>query len=233
MGTSARLETVQQRAQLRVHRLLLAVVLISVSHAATASAQIRAGSITEIHGLASVQRNGQTNPAALPTAIMEGDKIATAERASVTVALIDGSRLTLSESSSMVIYRAKVEPALVGLANQFFVKLFNGTLGSVVTPVVGRAKQFEVHTPNAVVGVRGTDFKTEYIEGKPCPGFPQCLRYTDVGVYQGIVEVSNPTNATAASVRVTSGYETTVPCELPPATPGPLGMGDLTAPGYH
>jgi len=119
-------------------------VLISVSHAAKASAQIRAGSITEIHGLASVQRNGQTNPAALATAIMEGDKIATADRASVTVALIDGSRLTLSESSSMVIYRAKVEPALAGLANQFFVKLFNGTLGSVVTPVGGRAKQFEV-----------------------------------------------------------------------------------------
>jgi hypothetical protein len=37
---------------------------------------------------------------------MEGDKIAKADRASVTVALIDGSRLSLSESSSMVIYRA-------------------------------------------------------------------------------------------------------------------------------
>jgi hypothetical protein len=84
-----------------------------------------------------------------------------------------------------------------------------------------------------VVGVRGTDFTTKYVAGKPCPGFPQCLRYTDVGVYKGIVEVSNPTNPKAAAVRVSSGYETTVPCELPPAKPGPLGMGDLTAPGYH
>jgi len=233
MRTSTRLQIVQRRAQPRAHWLLLAAVLISVSHAADASAQIRAGSITEIHGFASVERNGQTTPAALAMPIMEGDKIATADQASLTIRLIDGSQLTLSESSSMVIYRAKVEPALAGVANQFFVKLFNGTLGSVVTPVVGRAKEFEVHTPNAVVGVRGTDFKTEYIEGKPCPGFPQCLRYTDVGVYKGIVEVSNPTNANAGSVRVTSGYETTVPCELPPATPGPLGMGDLTAPGYH
>jgi hypothetical protein len=92
---------------------------------------------------------------------------------------------------------------------------------------------FEVHTPNAVVSVRGTDFDTEYIEGKPCPGFPQCLRYTDIGVYKGIVEVRNPTSLKSISVRVTAGYETTVPCELPPANPAPLGIGDLTAPGYH
>ena len=59
-----------------------------------------------------------------------------------------------------------------------------------------------MRTPNAVVGVRGTDFTTKYVAGKPCPGFPQCLRYTDVGVYKGIVEVSNPTNPKAVAVRV-------------------------------
>jgi hypothetical protein len=32
------------------------------------------------------------------------------------------------------------------------------------------------------VGVRGTDFKTEYIAGKPCPGFPTCLRYTPINL---------------------------------------------------
>jgi hypothetical protein len=97
----------------------------------------------------------------------------------------------------------------------------------------GKPAGFEVHTPNAVASVRGTDFDTEYIEGKPCPGFPQCLRYTDVGVYKGTVAVRNPTSLKSISVLVAAGYETTVPCELPPATPGPLGMGDLTGPGYH
>jgi hypothetical protein len=163
------------------------------------------GRIIEMRGNASVERNGQTLPAALATPIMEGDRIATAEEASVTVELIDGSRLTLSESSSIVIYRAKVEPAIVGMANRFFVKLFRGTLESVVTPAADASAQFEVHTPNAVAGVRGTDFKTEYIEGKPCPGFPTCLRYTDVGVYKGIVEVSNPTNTKPTAVQVSSG----------------------------
>src|ERR1700692_1074313 len=87
--------------------LLLGAALILVSRAADAAAQIRAGSIIEIHGNASVERNGQTTPAALATPIMEGDRIATADEAGVTVELIDGSRLTLSESSSIVIYRAK------------------------------------------------------------------------------------------------------------------------------
>jgi ferric-dicitrate binding protein FerR (iron transport regulator) len=220
-----------------LHRICLSLLfwltLLFGCPLAEAAAQIRAGTVIGIQGNAGVERNGQTTPAALTTPIMEGDTIATAERASMTVGLIDGSRLTLSESSSIVIYRVKVEPAIAGLANRFFVKLFNGALGSVVTPAIENSAQFEVHTPNAVVGVRGTDFETKYIEGKPCPGFPQCLRYTDVGVYKGIVEVSNPTSAKAAAVQLTSGYETTVPCELPPAAPGPLGMGELTAPGYR
>jgi hypothetical protein len=206
MRRSTLLKIKQRPGQIRSHWwLILGVALIFLSCAADAAAQIRAGSITEMHGSASVERNGQTTPAALATPIMEGDKIVTDEQAIVTVELIDGSRLTLSESSSIVIYRAKVEPAIVGMANRFFVKLFRGTLESVVTPAADASGQFEVHTPNAVAGVRGTDFKTEYIEGKPCPGFPTCLRYTDVGVYKGIVEVSNPTSAKPAGVQVTSG----------------------------
>jgi hypothetical protein len=114
------------------------------------------------------------------------------------------------------------------------INLLIGHLRSIINAgVEGSRPKFEVHTPNAVAGVRGTEFETAYIAGKPCPGFPTCLRYTDVGVFKGIVEVSNPTNPSASSVRVTQGYETTVPCELPPSSPAPLGMGELGAPGYH
>jgi hypothetical protein len=215
----------------RFHWLLLTLIL--ALPLTGEAAEIRAGSVTDIQGSAKLERNGRSSALAVAISIMIGDKIATASKSSLTVGLIDGSKLTLSESSSIVIDQSVVDPAIAGLADTFFVKLFRGTLQSIVTPKTGSARQFEVHTPNAVVGVRGTDFKTEYIEGKPCPGFPQCLRYTDVGVYKGIVEVSNPTSPKPVTVRVTSGYETTVPCELPPASPGPLGMGDMTAPGYH
>jgi hypothetical protein len=160
---------------------------------------------------------------------MLGDKLQTSAASEATVVLLDGSELTLSESTTLVIDRSMVGPT----GADSVVNLVEGKLRSVINPIGGSLPEFEVHTPNAVAGARGTDFETEYIEGKPCPGFPHCLRYTDVGVYEGIVEVRNPTSTRPISVRVSGGYETTVPCELPPANPGPLGMGDLSAPGYH
>jgi ferric-dicitrate binding protein FerR (iron transport regulator) len=210
--------------------LLWSIMLIAAMTAA-AAAQTRAGSITELRGRASIERNGILFAAVLALPIMVSDKIETADRSGLTILLVDGSRLLLSDSSSMVIDRMIFDTAAANSRMNVLISLFKGQLESLVHPAA--SPHFEVHTPNAIAGVRGTDFKAAYVDGQPCPGFPTCLRYTDVGVYEGIVEVSNPANPRAASVRVTSGYETTVPCELPPATPGPLGMGDLTAPGYH
>jgi hypothetical protein len=195
--------------------------------AGNASAQVIAGTIKELHGTADVQRNGRSISATPAMSILVGDKLDTSHQSSATIELIDGSQLTLSDTSSVVIDRAMTSAA------DSTIELFKGKLRSVVNIVAGKLPGFEVHTPNAVASVRGTDFDTEYIEGRRCPGFPQCLRYTDIGVYKGIVEVRNPISLKPISVRVTAGYETTVPCELPPANPAPLGIGDLTAPGYH
>ena len=206
---------------------LLWTWLIFACMAGNAAAQVNAGTIKELHGTADVQRNGRSIAAAPAMPILAGDKLETSRQSSVTIELIDGSQLTLSDASSVVIERVITSTA------DSTIELFKGKLRSIVNIAAGKPRGFEVHTPNAVASVRGTDFDTEYIEGKPCPGFPQCLRYTDIGVSKGIVEVRNPTSLKPISVRVTAGYETTVPCELPPANPAPLGIGDLTAPGYH
>ena len=200
--------------------------LISVCLAGNAAAQVSAGTIKDLRGAADVRRNGRSMEAAPGMLILVGDKLETSGKSRVTVELVDGSQLMLSDASSVVIDRTMTSRA------DSMIELFKGRLRSTVNMRAGQPR-FEVHTPNAVASVRGTDFDTEYIEGRPCPGFPQCLRYTDVGVYKGTVEVSNPTSLKPLSVLVTAGYETTVPCELPPATPGPLGIGDLMGPGYH
>ena len=201
--------------------------MISACLAGNAAAQVSVGTITDLRGAAAIQRNGHSIAAALGMAVFVGDKLDTVRQSGLSVELIDGSQLVLSDTSSVVIDRT------ITSAADSTIELFRGKLRSIVNTQIGKPAGFEVHTPNAVAAVRGTDFDAEYIEGKPCPGFPQCLRYTDIGVYKGIVEVRNPTSSIATSVQVDAGYETTVPCELPPATPGPLGMGDLTAPGYH
>jgi ferric-dicitrate binding protein FerR (iron transport regulator) len=206
---------------------VLCLCLIFHCLAGNAGAQARAGTIKEMRGSANVQRNSRSIAAVAAMPILVGDKLETSRQSSVTVELVDGSQLILSDASSVVIDHTLTRAA------DSTIELFKGKLRSIVNIAAGRLPGFEVHTPNAVAAVRGTDFDTQYIEGKPCPGFPQCLRYTDVGVSKGVVEVRNPTSLKPSSVRVTAGYETTVPCELPPAPPSPLGIGDLTAPGYH
>jgi hypothetical protein len=109
--------------------------------------------------------------------ILVGDRIDSKRQSSVTIELTDGSQLQLSDASSVVIDRTMANTA------DSTIELFRGKLRSLVNLAAGKAAAFQVHTPNAVTSVRGTDFATEYIEAKPCPGFPQCLRYTDVGVY--------------------------------------------------
>jgi ferric-dicitrate binding protein FerR (iron transport regulator) len=219
--------TSHRAAALRI--MLLAVAVFGYLTEA-AAAQVRAGSIAALNGSATIRRGPRTIPAALAMEILVGDSLATSARSSLTVAMVDGSRLTLSESSSFTIDRAGVG----GPKRDSTLSLLKGHLRAVVKFTTGgRSPNFEVRTPNAIAGVRGTDFETAYIVGKPCPGFPRCFRYTDVGVYEGAVEVRNPTSARPVAVRVAAGYETTVPCELPPSSPGPLGMGDITAPMYH
>jgi FecR protein len=228
--TGLECETTHPDVSLGWRPMLWSLAMLCGVLASSAMAQVNAGSVTELRHSANVIRNSRVIPAILGMPMLVGDKIETADRSSVTVMLLDGSQITLTDSASAVIGRAM---AGAGKGDSM-IDLFKGHLHSIVNPLpAGGLPQFVVHTPNAVAAVRGTDFETAYIEGKPCPGFPQCFRYTDVGVYKGVVEVRNPTSPKLLSVRVSSGYETTVPCELPPATPGPLGMGNLSGPGYH
>lgn len=218
----------KQRGLFFAFPLMLALACVLLSGYPSASAvPIRAGSITALKGTATVARGGSLHRASLKMRVFVGDKLRTASHSRLTVTLRDGSRLMLAESSTFVIAQAGARASKL----KSVIDLLDGSLRAAVKYTGGRT--FEVRTPNAIAGVRGTNFVTKFVAGTPCPGFPNCLRYTDVGVYKGIVEVSNPTSKKPATVRVGGGYETTVPCEMPPASPSPLGMGKLTAPTYR
>jgi hypothetical protein len=208
--------------------ILLALLLI-VSMECLAIALEPVGLVTELEGTAKLSRGNQQFNVIIKMPVIVHDRLQTMSKSHLTVTLHGGSRLMLAESSTMVI-----DDVAANAHADSTISLLVGHIRAVVYSTAGATtSNFEVHTPNAVVGVRGTDFETAYIEGKPCPGFPTCLRYTEVEVYKGIVEVRNPTNPKAPPVRVTQGYETTVPCELAPSSAAPLGMSELGAPGYR
>jgi hypothetical protein len=117
---------------------------------------------------------------------------------------------------------------------RFLINLMTGLVrAAVVNEPIAAVPSFEVHTPNAIAVAHGTEFAVTYIAGKACPDAPGCARYTDVSVYKGIVEVTNPTDPNNQRVRVQQGYETAVPCEFSPTSPAPIGMNELGAPGYQ
>ena len=221
---------VAQSQNHRVTAIIVVVLLVLSQSWSAARAQNSVGVVTAIDGEAEVVRNGQTLKVTLAMTVESNDKLVTKREGRLTVTFGDNSRLVVGPSTSIVINDG-VSGASSSISR---VGLLGGRLRSIVDlGLRGAGHGFEVRTPNAVMGVRGTEFEVAYIAGTPCPGFPDCLRYTDVGVYKGRVEVSNPLNPKAAPVLATAGYETTVPCEEPPATPSPLGMNELLSPAYR
>lgn len=206
-----------------------ALLLMGIFMAQDSLAQEAVGEISKISGSAKVARGSKILDAATAMDVLVSDRIQTSVKAQVSVTFKDGSQIEIGESSSLIIERY----ALSGEARQSaLLSLLVGRLRSIVKVLVGPVPVFEVHTPNATASVRGTEFETAYIADRPCPEDRSCTRYTTVGVTRGIVAVRNPSNPTPA-VEVHEGYETTVPCESAPSSPAPLGMQDMTAPGYH
>jgi FecR protein len=210
--------------------IVAALIVNAAAYYAGAADSNFVGSVTKLHGVVELERNGRKSIPALSSQVLLEDLFRTKQSSSVTITLAGGSELLVGQSSSIRIDR-DVLNSKTG-ARLTVIKLIEGKLHSLVPSLV-TGGNFAVLTENAISGVRGTEFETAYIEGKPCPGFPDCLRYTDVGVYQGTVEVRSLTNPQALPVHVSEGYETTVPCEVQPSSPSPLGAAELEVPGYR
>jgi FecR protein len=208
---------------------VFAVAVQAASDWAPAAESKSVGSITAVTGTVELQREGHRSVAHTSSLVLLDDEFVTRRSSAVTIKLVSGSELHVGPLSSIRIDRDVVNETG---GHSILIRLLSGKLHSLV-PVLINGGDFSVLTRNAISGVRGTEFETSYVEGKPCPGFPNCLRYTDVGVFKGVVEVRSASNPHAAPVRVTAGYETTVPCEIPPSSPSPLGASELELPGYH
>ena len=213
----------------QILRTIAAVALAIVLTPQIAAAVEVVGEISKLSGSAKLERSGSSLEVVQAMQVAVGDKIRTGPNGQVSVTFHDGSKAELGESSTLTIDKY----ALSGSSRtSALLTLWGGHLHTIVSVITGGPPAFEVHTPNSVAAVRGTDFETAFIEGRPCPEDRSCMRYTTVGVSQGVVEVSNPGNS-APAVRLTEGYETTIPCESPPTSPAPLGVEELGAPGYH
>jgi hypothetical protein len=207
--------------------LALASLLLCIAPSLARAQQV-VGTITQLSGSVQIQRAGATIGAASGVGVDLGDRIITGAGGHAVIALNDRSTMDIAPSSNITLDQFTVS----GGTTTTRIGLFSGALRSLVNAGTagGAAVDYEVHTPNAVAAVRGTDFDTTYTEGNARPGYEGCQRYTDVKVREGVVAISNLAHPTDV-VNVQAGYETTVPCMLPPLNAGPLGIAGAAGPG--
>jgi len=199
---------------------MLAVVMPAAARAQTAQ---NVGTITQLTGAASVQRGTAALPAALNMPVQLHDRITTQPNASLTIGMIDNSSLQLGSQATLVIDDSMV---VNGTAAPSKVGLLGGSLHSLIVGAMrGSSPTFEVHTPNAVGAVRGTEFDTSYSEGTTRSDYPDCRQFTDFAVQQGTINVTNPLNPGAGSQDVHEGKKTTVAC-------GAFASGGAFSPGF-
>jgi hypothetical protein len=147
------------------------------------------------------------------------------------VTLTDQSQLEVTESSTLVVDQNTLSSTGTRVSTR--ATLLGGLVRSIVSPTA-TPPNFEIHTPNAVVSARGSAADVGYQNGVAREKFKDCLEFTDVSVYKGTWEVTNPTNPTAAPVEVDEGQKTTVACGLAPLpatsiTAAGLGVSTTTA----
>src|SRR5262245_58490702 len=139
--------------------LLLAMAFVAAG-GSRASAQEQVGVVDAIEGQAEVLHAGTSawTPLGEKAPVLLGDQLRTQAGAKLRVVLREDSVLQLGPGSQLAITEQLLAPTV---SSRF--ELLFGTLRAIVTERYSQLRgQFEVETPTAIAGVRGTSFIAQY-----------------------------------------------------------------------
>jgi len=129
--------------------------------------------------------------------VFVGDKIVTGEDGFVRLLMVDDARLDLRCYSIMVIEKYDLQTT----RRSSILKLLQGSLRKI-SGEIGKSKDdvYEMKTPVASVGVRGTEYALRVFQSKGCDG---SVDTDDEGLYlkviEGLVDVHNKAAKTAVA----------------------------------
>ncbi|HVA80246.1 MAG TPA: FecR family protein [Candidatus Binataceae bacterium] len=205
---------------------LLTTMVVALTLGSRAQAQTGDAAITTATGTVQVIHAGKTLTAVVGTPVFNGDEVDTAAASSATVTLLDKSTLEIGELSKV---KLDIPSRAAANSTTAQISLLAGVVRSfVVHAVAAGAPSYEVHTPNAVAAARGTKFDVTYQDGVDRKEFKGCRQFTDVAVYDGVVQVANAASPTGQSVDLNPGYKSTVPCALLPTAPAAIAAAGST-----
>lgn len=175
----------------------------------------------DIHGLFNVvkgevkvisAKDQKTSAGKVGMKVFVGDKVTTGKEGRAKIVMSDKNVLNLSPDTKMVISRYETK----GKDKNVEIKIEEGKVrASVEQKYDGDKSKFQIRTPSAVAGVRGTDFITRY---EPASRQSQIITFT------GTVAVANlgPRGELLKQVMVRPGESTSVKDGAAPEVPKAL-----------
>jgi hypothetical protein len=119
------------------------------------------GNIADLESTTEIGRAGAWTAAVLGAAVREGDEVRTDRTGRARVVLQDGSVLNVGNDSHVMIEKLTLQPDKGAVRS--LIRLLKGKLRPVVSDAYLRpGAVFEIETPAAVAGVRGTEFVITY-----------------------------------------------------------------------
>jgi hypothetical protein len=199
------------RARLPIGRIAVVAFVLMSFAVGRAHAQV-VGSVAALEPNAQVGRDGGWGPLQLGDEIRMSDRVRTNESGRVKIAFGDGSVAIVSNNSDLFIDRHVYDPSQAGGSS--LLELLKGKVRTIVSDYYSDAGEYEVKTPNATAGVRGTDFIVAY---------DPVTEVTDVITASGRVYVRSLAATMAEAVMVTAGTETTIEQGKAPTEPQSVG----------
>jgi hypothetical protein len=160
--------------------------------------------VSSIAGNATVNAGGEDKPLTVGTLINTGDVIRTDPSSSLSVRFIDGSQALLLKNSTLK-FDGLSEYPKTGMANTRL-KLETGRVETQVKQFRGAASRYEIRTPMAQLGVRGTDFRVATDSSSST---------SSAEVLSGAVHAEN----SAGAVDVKQGFGAVMVMGKPPSPP--------------
>lgn len=141
-----------------------------------------------------IETDGDVRQLQRRSALFEGDTITTAEQSRVQFRFNDNGRIALQPESTFFIETHEFNGVEDGTETASY-ELLRGGL-QAITGIIGHTnkEQYNVSTPLANIGLRGTHWAATYCEGNDCSGNPPGLYG---GVAEGGIDVCNSAGCTA------------------------------------
>lgn len=189
---------------------LVSLVLLFAAVAPARAQEI--GTTAEVEGTVELARAGGRIPVVIGTAIHTGDEVRSGQPGRAVFVFDDDSVLVIGDNSRIRIVEHQFQPG--GSAIRSIIELLQGKIRALVSEYYGGANAtYEIQTPSALAGVRGTEFVAAY---------DPVAEVTDVVGVTGTVRVASPSAPAARGAAAARGVAMVGPHELTTVAKGEL-----------